>query len=88
MIISPNYLGVLTAQTAGLPLTGFMNFLAQMYEELPAITPVGIITGEGEYLKKKELSEEQQQWMENYEILNYCGMVDLFDEARPMFCAD
>jgi len=65
-----------------------MNFLAQMYEELPAITPVGIITEEGEYLKKKELSEEQQQWMENYEILNYCGMVDLFDEARPMFCAD
>jgi len=88
VIISPNYLGVLTAQTAGLPLTGFMNFLAQMYEELPAITPVGIITEEGEYLKKKELSEEQQQWMENYEILNYCGMVDLFDEARPMFCAD
>ena len=88
VIISPNYLGVLTAQAAGLPLTGFMNFLSQMYEELPVITPVGIITGDGEHLKKEELNESQQDWLRQYEILNYCGMVDLFDEARPMFCAD
>ena len=41
VVISPNYLGVLTAQTAGLPLTGYMNFLAQMYQELPGFTPGG-----------------------------------------------
>ncbi|MEM5780247.1 MAG: LTA synthase family protein, partial [Lawsonibacter sp.] len=34
VVISPNYLGVLTAQVAGLPLTGYMNFLSQMYQEL------------------------------------------------------
>lgn len=88
VVISPNYLGVLTAQVAGLPLTGYMNFLSQMYEELPAITPVGIITGDGQYLEKKELNAIQQEWLRQYEILNYCGMVDLFDEARPMFCPD
>ena len=88
VIVSPNYLGVLTAQAAGLPLTGFMNFLSQMYEELPVITPVGIITGEGQHLKKEELNERQQEWLRQYEILNYCGMVDLFEEARPMFCVD
>lgn len=88
LVISPNYLGVLTAQMAGMPLTGFMNFLSQLYEEMPAITPVGIITADGEYLEREELNEEQQQWLETYETLNYCGMVDLFDEARPMFCFD
>ena len=88
VVISPNYLGVLTAQLAGLPMTGFMNFLSQLYKELPAITPVGFVTGDGEYLARSELNEEQQRWLEVYETLNYCGMVDLFDEARPMFCLD
>lgn len=88
LVISPNYLGVLTAQMAGMPLTGFMNFLSQLYEEMPAITPVGIVIADGEYLEREELNEEQQQWLETYETLNYCGMVDLFDEARPMFCFD
>lgn len=86
VVISPNYLGVLTAQVAGLPLTGYMNFLSQMYQELPAITPVGFITGDGQFLQKKELNEEQREWLRTYELLNYCGMVNLFQEARPMFC--
>ncbi len=86
VIISPNYLGVLTAQVAGLPMTGFMNFLSQMYEDLPAITPVGFVTADGEFLAEEELDEEAQEWLRQYEILNYCGMVDLFEEARPMFC--
>ena len=87
VILSANYLGVLTAQMAGLPMTGFMNFLSQMYEHLPVITPVGLITGEGECLKESELSEEQQEWLYRYQVLNYCGMTDLFDQARAMFCA-
>ena len=88
VVISPNYLGVLTAQMAGLPLTGYMNFLSQMYEVLPAITPVGFVTADGQFVEEEELNEEQQAWLDAYEILNYCGMVDLFDEARPMFCMD
>ena len=63
-----------------------MEFLSQLYEELPAITPVGFVTGDGQFLEEEELNEEQQAWLDNYEILNYCGMVDLFDEARDMFC--
>ena len=88
VVISPNYLGVLTARLAGLPMTGFMNFLSQLYEELPAVTPVGFITGDGQYLARSELNEEQRLLLDIYETLNYCGMVDLFDEARPMFCMD
>ena len=88
VVISTNYLGVLTAQTAGLPLTGYMNFLAQMYEELPVITPVGLITKDGECVKEEDLNGAQRQWLDNYEVLNYCGMIDLFDQARPMFCVE
>ena len=88
VVLSPNYLGVLTAKLAGLPLTGYMNFLDQMYEELPVITPVGIITGDGQAVKREELTEEQQEWLMAYETLNYCGIVDLDDEVRPMFCLD
>ena len=88
VILSPNFLGVLTAQMAGLPLTGYMNFLSQLYEVLPVITPVGLVTAEGEYLTEEELNEDQKAWLMTYETLNYCGMVDLFEEARPMFCLD
>ena len=88
VVVSPNYLGAVTAELAGLPLTGYMEFLLDMYKELPAITPVGFVTGAGEFLKRGELSETQQEWLKRYEILTYCGMVDLFEEARPMFCRD
>lgn len=88
VVVSPNFLGVLTAQEAGLPLTGYMEFLSELYEVMPAITPVGFVTADGQFLKKSELSEEQKDWLWKYEVLNYCGMVDLFDEARPMFCID
>lgn len=88
VVLSPNYLGVLTAQAAGLPLTGFMNFLSRLYEELPVITPVGLITGDGQAVKREELTGEQQEWLLAYETLNYCGIVDLDEEVRPMFCLD
>ena len=52
------------------------------------ITPVGIITGDGQAVKREELTEEQQEWLMAYETLNYCGIVDLDDEVRPMFCLD
>ena len=88
VVISPNYLGVLTAQVAGLPLTGYMQFLAQCYERLPAVTPVGFVSADGRFLSEKELDEGQRELLRTYEILNYCGMVDLFEEARPMFCIE
>ena len=86
VVISPNFLGVYTAKMAGLPLTSYMQFLSELYEELPAVTPVGFVTKDGQFLEKKELSAEQQELLWKYEVLNYCGMVDLFEEARPGFC--
>ena len=88
VVLSPNYLGVFTAKAAGLPQTGFMEVLSQLYEELPVITPVGLITGDGQAVKREELTKEQQEWLLTYETLNYCGIVDLDNEVRPMFCMD
>ena len=85
VVVSPNFLGVLTAQAAGLPLTGYMEFLAELYGVMPAVTPVGFVAADGSFLTESELSGEQRDWLWKYEMLNYCGMVDLFDEARPMF---
>ena len=85
VVVSPNYLGAITAKAAGLPTTGYMEFLLELYEVLPAVTPVGFVTSDGQFRSKSELDEVQRDWLWKYEVLNYCGMVDLFDEARPMF---
>ena len=45
---APTIWGCSQPKRQGLPLTGFMSFLSQLYEELPVITPVGIITGDGQ----------------------------------------
>nr|WP_304776282.1 LTA synthase family protein [uncultured Faecalibaculum sp.] len=63
VVVSPNYLGALTADLAGLPMTGYMNFLYQMYQELPAVTPVGFAAADGQFLSKAELNEEQRDWL-------------------------
>lgn len=86
VILSPNFLGTCTAQLAGLPQTGYMNFLSELYQKLPVITPVGCIAADGTCYSRKELPQELADLLRDYETLNYCGMVDLFDEARPMFC--
>lgn len=88
LILSPNFLGTLTAQLAGLPRTGYMDFLSDLYQALPVITPVGCIAADGTYYKRDELPSDLAKLLHDYEVLNYCGMVDLFDEARPMFCLE
>jgi len=88
VILSPNFLGTLTAQLAGLPRTGYMDFLSDLYKELPVITPVGCIAADGTYYERKDLPQNLADLLHDYETLNYCGMVDLFDEARPMFCLE
>ena len=76
------------AQLAGLPRTGYMDFLSDLYQALPVITPVGCIAADGTYYKRDELPSDLAKLLHDYEVLNYCGMVDLFDEARPMFCLE
>ena len=73
--ISSNFLGVLTAKTAGLPLTGWANFLSDLHEQLPVITPVGYITADGTVVAEADqLSPQQQAWLAQYETLAYTAV--------------
>ena len=83
--ISTNFLGMLTAKTAGLPMTGWLNFLSELYERLPAVTPVGFLTPEGEAVTREELTEEQAAWVRDYEFLCYCGLMDRAAPVREFF---
>ena len=75
VVISANFLGMLTAKTAGLPMTGWMNFLSDLYERLPVITPVGYITADGTVVEHPEqLSPEEQEWLGKYKILAYSAV--------------
>ena len=75
VVISSNFLGMLTAKTAGLPLTGWMNFLSDLHEHIPVITPVGCITADGTVIKDSDqLSPEQQEWLHKYETLAYSAV--------------
>ncbi len=73
VVLSPWGLGVLTAQTAGLPLTGYQQFLSGLMERIPVITPVGYITADGRYSSPAEenLTGEEQALVQQYRLLAY-----------------
>ena len=86
--ISSSFLGVLTAQTAGLPMTGWMNFLADLSEQLPVINPAGYMAADGTVTgEAEELTQEQQEWLWKYEVLAYCGLMAPLDETQDFFHA-
>ena len=84
--ISSSLLGVLTAQTAGLPMTGWMNFLSDLYQQIPVITPVGYQTADGTVVQHADqLTPQQQEWLRNYETLAYCALKDPSEETDRFF---
>lgn len=84
--ISSNFLGLLTAKMSGLPLTGWLNFLSDLHEHIPVITPVGYITADGTVVKDADqLSPEQQEWLSKYEMLAYSAIKDPSPETHPFF---
>jgi len=86
IVISSNFLGMLTAKTAGLPLTGWLNFLSDLHERIPVITPVGYITAEGTVAEKAyHLTPEQQSWLRKYEILAYSAIKKPSDQNAAFF---
>ena len=84
--ISSNFLGVLTARTAGLPMTGWMHFLSQLSDRLPVVSPAGYIAADGTVADKASaLSAEEQEWLQNYRILTYCALKDQGPDRHSFF---
>lgn len=75
-------LGALTAQMAGLGLTGYQEFLLELANEFAAVNPAGYRTQDGVNTGNPEdLSAHQQELLRRYEILAYCNLFDA--ENRP-----
>ena len=78
--ISSNYLGVLAARTAGLPLTGYQRLLSRLMDVLPVASTAGYITAEGDVCQQaEELPGYVQSLYREYELAAYNH---LFDEKR------
>ena len=85
IICGTGYLNLLTHKIAGLPMTEFMQFQEELYNELPAIGNYGIIDNNYDFKFENELTERQAKLLWEYSILNYCGVHDMFDEARKYY---
>ena len=78
--ISSNYLGVLTAEVAGLPLTGYQQLLSQLMDVLPVAGTAGYVTADGQVTQEVEqLPDYVQSLYRKYELAAYNH---LFDEKH------
>lgn len=80
VMISTNFLGALTAKMSNYQTTGYMDFLMDLYEDLPMINTQGYINRDGLLTDDvEELTEEQQEKLMQYEHLSY---YNLFTKSR------
>ena len=78
--ISSNYLGVLAAEVAGLPLTGYQQLLSRLMDVLPVASTAGYVTADGQVTQEvEELPGYVQSLYREYELAAYNH---LFDEKR------
>ena len=78
--ISSNYLGVLAAEVAGLPLTGYQQLLSRLMDVLPVASTAGYVTAEGQITQEvEELPGYVQSLYREYELAAYNH---LFDEKH------
>lgn len=78
--ISSNYLGVLAAEVAGLPLTGYQQLLSRLMDALPVSSTAGYVTAEGQITQEvEELPGYVQSLYREYELAAYNH---LFDEKH------
>ena len=74
--ISVNYLGGLLFEKAGIPTTGYQNFLDQLRQEIPAVTAGILVDQEGNRYRREESSLADSELMKDYNILTYNHLVD------------
>ena len=78
--ISSNYLGVLAAEVAGLPLTGYQQLLSRLMDVLPVAGTAGYVTADGQVTQEaEELPGYVQSLYREYELAAY---THLFDEKH------
>lgn len=75
MDASVNYLGAMLLQYAGIPGTGYTDFLLEMRNEVPVYNAFGYRTSDGDWHSFDE-ETEVSDWIRDYRIVQYYEMFD------------
>ncbi|MDO4633201.1 MAG: LTA synthase family protein [Eubacteriales bacterium] len=81
--ISLNYLSGLLMEKAGIPLTGYQKFLAQVREEIPVITSTVIMDEQGE--RKVNDGSVNTELLTKYRKLMYNHLIDANNRIEGFF---
>ena len=82
---SPNYLGAIMTQAAGLPLTGYQKFLLELSEEVPAITVNGYYGSNGKLYETEDVDSPYYDRIHEYNLLEYNSLFDDKNVLRDFF---
>lgn len=83
---SLNFLSPLLLDTAGLPLTDYQAFLADLQKEIPVINSLGFREAGGDFVVEADsLSKSAQQVLQQYQHYQYNGVFDSGNRARAFF---
>lgn len=84
--MSLNYLSAYLMEKLGLPMTGYGKFLLATREILPFINGPFVSETGVEFLKDKTLlSDEAREALYNYEVIQYCAVVDRKNRPEEFF---
>lgn len=94
--ISANYLHVLLLQTAGLPVTAYDNYLADLYQQYPVITAQGCRDAAGRFFKADDPSQDlpgiaadrAAEALQGYSYVTYNNLSDDANKLEQMFYLD
>lgn len=85
-ITSINFLASLALERAGLTIPPYNQFLLDMMEVVPAINSRGYYSkSAGEYRHLEDATEEEAEWIRDYEILQYNNMFDEKGKSEVFF---
>lgn len=73
--MSINYLGPLLLETAGLPLSGYFQFLTDLQQKFPVVSGIGYVDNEGNYLTDYS-DHKYAEFLQQYSYLQYNYLKD------------
>lgn len=82
---SLNYLSVLMLEAAGLEMTDYQRFLLDLYEHVPSMSANGYYDEAGNLYDINEGNPETDQWLEEYEIIQYNYLFDKKNSVREHY---
>ena len=82
---SPNYLGAIMMDAAGLPLTGYQKFLLELSKEIPAITVNGYYGSNEKLYEAEDTTSPYYDRIHQYHLLEYNSLFDSKNLLQEFF---